>query len=229
MLPLGIVSLTPHCTLTWKYLYQRLSEVQINLKHSWLQSKISTLAVWKVGIGLCTWRSTQSDSSDQSWYKANVGGYIYVSISALHIDLLSGVVTALKTLMWEWPGPQTRTVNSQFSSSKVAETFPYAGTESGVYFWGSGWQGMNTATQTEQRPSGKSRNRSTSHHQWQIHERNAWEGLKKENEDKRVYENHVQEVFEMTQCEASFQKSQRGMKLLTWAEEIWRAALAHLK
>ncbi len=123
--------------------------------------------------------------------------------------------------MWEWPGLQTRRVNSQFSSSKGAETYSLFWNsetvlaESGVYFWGWGWQGMNTATQTEHRPSGKTRNRSTSHHQWQVRERNAWEGLKKENEDRKIYENHVQYVIEMTQCEVSFQKSQRRMKLLS--------------
>jgi len=43
-----------------------------------------------------------------------------------------------------------------------------------------------TLQQTEQRPFGKSRNRSTSHHQWQIRDRKAWEGLKKEeNEDRK--------------------------------------------
>ncbi len=141
-------------------------------------------------MGLCTWRITQIDSNDQSWYVGDI--YIYISISALHIDL-SGVVTALKTLMWEWPGLQTRRVNSQFSSSKGAETYSLFWNsetvlaESGVYFWGWGWQGMNTATQTEHRPPGKTRNRSTSHHQWQVRERNAWEGIKKENEDRKIY------------------------------------------
>lgn len=80
-----------------------------------------------------------------------------------------------------------------------------------MHFWGFSWQGMKSATETEQNPFGKSENRSTSHQLHSIHELNFWKGVGEKRIKRPWMQAYVLVVLDVTMlCKVSFEQSCRA-------------------